>query len=181
MLTIAGAVDLGARGRSAEADQEWQRGIDLLRGYERVDWLLHVTAWLVAASAADDGWGRPVDWMQDAVRWFSTHGYQPLAAAARRFLLGQGAPAPRRGRGESTVPPSLAARGVTSREVDVLRLLDQRLTNAEIASRLYLSHRTVEKHVASLLRRTGSASRSDLAALATSLNHVQGADPAQLG
>jgi DNA-binding NarL/FixJ family response regulator len=40
------------------------------------------------------------------------------------------------------------------------------LSNPEIAATLVLSPRTVEKHVASLLTRTGSRSRAQLAALA---------------
>jgi hypothetical protein len=39
----------------------------------------------------------------------------------------------------------------------------RRLPNREIAERLYLSPRTVEHHVTSLLRRTGAANRAALA------------------
>jgi DNA-binding NarL/FixJ family response regulator len=44
------------------------------------------------------------------------------------------------------------------------------LTNAEIAARLYLSPRTIEKHVASLMQRTGARSRAQLAALAVKVD-----------
>jgi DNA-binding NarL/FixJ family response regulator len=44
---------------------------------------------------------------------------------------------------------------VTEREADVLGLLAQGLSNREIAERMFLSPRTVEKHVASLLAKTG--------------------------
>jgi DNA-binding NarL/FixJ family response regulator len=44
---------------------------------------------------------------------------------------------------------------VTEREADVLRLVAQGLGNREIAERMFLSPRTVEKHVASLLSKTG--------------------------
>jgi DNA-binding NarL/FixJ family response regulator len=56
--------------------------------------------------------------------------------------------------------------GVTRREADVLRLLSQGLANKEIGARLHLSPRTVEKHVESLLRKTGSRSRTQLATYA---------------
>ena len=42
----------------------------------------------------------------------------------------------------------------------------QGLTNKEIAERLCLSPRTVEKHVESLLRKTAARSRTQLATLA---------------
>ena len=62
------------------------------------------------------------------------------------------------------MPPALAALGVTSRELDVLALIRQGNTNAQIATRLYLSTRTVETHVAHLLTKTGAAGRSQLVA-----------------
>ena len=70
---------------------------------------------------------------------------------------------PRRGRGDSAVPASLRAVGVTSREMDVLSLIGQGLTNAQIAERLFLSPRTVETHVAHLLAKMGVSDRAGLA------------------
>jgi DNA-binding NarL/FixJ family response regulator len=55
---------------------------------------------------------------------------------------------------------------VTVREADVLRLVAEGLANKQIAERLYLSPRTVEKHVESLLRKTGARSRTQLVAIA---------------
>jgi len=37
------------------------------------------------------------------------------------------------------------------------------LPNKDIATRLHVSHRTVEKHIESLLRKTGARSRTQLA------------------
>ena len=51
---------------------------------------------------------------------------------------------------------------MTRREHDVLRLVGQGATNAEIAERLVLSRRTVEHHVANLLRKLDCANRSQL-------------------
>ena len=48
----------------------------------------------------------------------------------------------------------------------MLTLVRQGFANKEIAARLSLSPRTVEKHVESLLRKTSSRSRTQLAMLA---------------
>ncbi|GGN15958.1 hypothetical protein GCM10011609_65790 [Lentzea pudingi] len=60
------------------------------------------------------------------------------------------------------MPAALRKAGVTVREYEVLRLVVERFGNAEIAERLFLSPRTVERHVASLKARTGRQSRADL-------------------
>ncbi|MET0459894.1 MAG: AAA family ATPase [Ilumatobacteraceae bacterium] len=52
---------------------------------------------------------------------------------------------------------------VSRREADVLELVCEHLTNAEIATRLYISERTVESHVSSLLRKLGVTDRRQLA------------------
>ena len=59
--------------------------------------------------------------------------------------------------------------GLTARQADVLDLLADGLTNAEIAVRLVLSTRTVDHHVSSILTRLGVASRREAGALARSL------------
>ena len=62
--------------------------------------------------------------------------------------------------------PSLTDAGVSEREAEVLALVSEHLTNQQIAARLYLSVRTVESHVSSLLRKLGVADRRALAELA---------------
>jgi predicted ATPase/DNA-binding CsgD family transcriptional regulator len=54
---------------------------------------------------------------------------------------------------------------VSEREAEVLELIAERATNAEIASRLFVSVRTVESHVSSLLRKLGASDRRELARL----------------
>ena len=49
----------------------------------------------------------------------------------------------------------------------MLRLVADGLANKQIATRLRLSPRTVEKHVESLLRKTGARSRTGLVAAAS--------------
>ena len=52
---------------------------------------------------------------------------------------------------------------LTERELDVLRLLAEGLTDREIAERLYLSLSTVRYHVNHLISKTGQSSRTELA------------------
>jgi len=48
---------------------------------------------------------------------------------------------------------------LTARELDVLRLLAQDLSNAQIAERLVVSRRTVEAHLQSIYAKLGVKSR----------------------
>ena len=59
--------------------------------------------------------------------------------------------------------------GVTEREYDVLRLVARHLTNSEIADRLFLSVRTVESHMSSLIGKLGVNDRRGLARRAEEL------------
>jgi DNA-binding NarL/FixJ family response regulator len=59
----------------------------------------------------------------------------------------------------------LARFDITPREAEILELVAAGLANKEIAARLRLSHRTVEKHVESLLRKTCATSRTMLVAV----------------
>ena len=52
---------------------------------------------------------------------------------------------------------------VSKREAEVLDLVAEHMSNAEIAACLYISLRTVESHVSSLLRKLGAADRRELA------------------
>lgn len=52
---------------------------------------------------------------------------------------------------------------LTEREEEVCDLLARGLTNRQLAARLYLSERTVESHVSSILRKLGLPSRSSVA------------------
>ena len=52
--------------------------------------------------------------------------------------------------------------GVTRREDEVLGAVIARLSNAEIAAELFISERTVESHVSSLLHKLDARDRSEL-------------------
>ncbi len=50
--------------------------------------------------------------------------------------------------------------GLTSREVEVLGLVAAGMTNAQVAERLFLSPRTVQRHLNSIYHKLGVSSRT---------------------
>jgi DNA-binding NarL/FixJ family response regulator len=62
--------------------------------------------------------------------------------------------------------PEVAGLPLTRRETEVLGLLAQGLNNREIAGVMWLSDRTVERHITSLYRKIGVARRSEATAFA---------------
>jgi DNA-binding CsgD family transcriptional regulator/tetratricopeptide (TPR) repeat protein len=88
------------------------------------------------------------------------------AAAARRIrsrLRALGASGIPRGPRPST---RTNVGGLTPRQVEVLRLVSEGLTNADIAAELVISPRTVDHHVSAVLARLGAANRVEAARLA---------------
>jgi DNA-binding CsgD family transcriptional regulator len=65
-----------------------------------------------------------------------------------------------------TSASALAEAGVSDRETEVLGLLGEHLSHAEIAARLFISVRTVESHVASLRRKLCVGTHRELVRLA---------------
>ncbi|HEY2830432.1 MAG TPA: LuxR C-terminal-related transcriptional regulator, partial [Thermoanaerobaculia bacterium] len=72
-------------------------------------------------------------------------------------------------------PAIMTATGepLTSREVEVLRLVAGGASNATIAERLVISVHTVKRHVANVLQKLGAASRAEAGALARKLGIVE--------
>jgi DNA-binding NarL/FixJ family response regulator len=56
---------------------------------------------------------------------------------------------------------------LTRREQEVATLVAQGMTNHQMAAKLFLSERTIEKHVSKILRKLDLASRTEIAAWAT--------------
>jgi DNA-binding CsgD family transcriptional regulator/tetratricopeptide (TPR) repeat protein len=153
LLGYADAILAGRRGDHEGADAAFAAA-DRQMG-PLVTWYRQYARRLAAEAALADSWGDPVAWLREAAAYFAGRGDDRVAAACRGLLRAAGAPVPRPRTADGELPARLRALGVTGREADVLRLVAQGLGNREIAERMFLSPRTVEKHVASLLAKTG--------------------------
>jgi ATP/maltotriose-dependent transcriptional regulator MalT len=60
-----------------------------------------------------------------------------------------------------TAAPETYPAGLSAREVDVLRMVAQGMTNAEVAQKLFISSRTVGWHLGSIYRKLGFSSRTE--------------------
>ena len=97
-------------------------------------------------------------------------GADAVAARVRRDLRRRGvARVPARPRTTTRANPA----GLTSRQVDVVRLLDEGLTNAEIAARLVISEKTADHHVSAILTKLDVRTRREAAAVARTMGLAQ--------
>jgi predicted ATPase/DNA-binding CsgD family transcriptional regulator len=69
-------------------------------------------------------------------------------------------------------PGVLPKSGISGREAEVLAAIGEHLSNAEISAKLFISVRTVESHVSSLLRKLGATDRRELADLAARMRQA---------
>jgi DNA-binding CsgD family transcriptional regulator len=166
LIEYGDAVAAGRRGRGDDARSVFDSARVRLRA---PGWAAqrHLAERLVAECALADGWGEPVDWLTDGAAYFQKAGHRQLEQACRSLLRRAGVSLPRREHGRSGVPDALASLGVTTREAEILRLVADGLTSREIAGRLYISVRTVDKHVEHLIAKTGVSRRAELHQFAT--------------
>jgi DNA-binding CsgD family transcriptional regulator len=163
-LGYAHAVTLAAAGDAAAAEAAFRKAE---RAASRYPLFRAIALRLSAEAALDHPFGDPVAWLREAEAAFVSRRLPRIAGACRALLARAGAPATRRrGPDDAALAPDLLRLGVTAREAEVLELVGEHLSNKDIAARLYLSPRTVEKHVASLLLKTGAADRAALGRLA---------------
>jgi DNA-binding CsgD family transcriptional regulator/tetratricopeptide (TPR) repeat protein len=117
-------------------------------------WLAHsqyaLGKLLVEAGGDDRARGRRL--LQEAGSLAERIGMPTLLGRVRA----EGGPAPRR------PPPD----GLSPRELQILRLVAQGLSNRDIGARLVVSEHTAANHVRSILRKTGCANRTEAAAYA---------------
>jgi DNA-binding NarL/FixJ family response regulator len=100
--------------------------------------------------------------MIESVRMLDALGAPAAAALVRDRLRAMGTRVPR---GPQTATRANPAR-LTERQLAVLELVSEGMTNAEIADRLVVSVRTVDHHVAAVLGKLGVRSRREAAAAA---------------
>jgi DNA-binding CsgD family transcriptional regulator/tetratricopeptide (TPR) repeat protein len=166
---LAHAVLAGRAGDVPAAERAFSSGIDAIA---ESPWYQNLARRLVAEAAVADGWGTPAVWLREALDVFSAAGLDELSRACRSLLRSEEHTSERR-LGEGEIAGELARFGLTPREADVLALVAEGRSNKDIAGRLYLSARTVEKHVERLMLKTGSANRAQLAALASRAGAVR--------
>jgi DNA-binding CsgD family transcriptional regulator len=95
-------------------------------------------------------------------------GAGPLATHVAGRLRGLGLRVPQPPRETTRTNPA----GLTARQLEVVALLAEGLTNAEIAERLVVSPRTAEHHVAAVLTKLGATTRREAARRASELRLV---------
>lgn len=155
-LAYVDAVTAARAGRAEEAARLFAAGDDAASGHPYWRHVLHL---MMADRAADEGFGEPERWLRAALADLGSAGEVALSRRARESMRRLGLPLPRTDAG---VPAELRRLGVTAREAEVLELVGQGLSNAQIAARLVLSVRTVESHVAHLLTKLGVRGRTEL-------------------
>lgn len=107
------------------------------------------------------------DAQREALAIFEGLGALPAARMLRERLIERGVRGlPRGARPSTRANPD----GLTARELDILALLSQGLSNAEIARQLSISPKTVDHHVSAVLAKLQVRSRAEAAALARQRN-----------
>jgi len=139
------------------------------------DWERAAAAWqqlgapYERALALADG---PEEALLESLAILEQLGAGPLAAIVRQRLRELGVRGiPRGPRASTRENPA----GLTSREVQVLTLLVQGHTNAELARRLHISAKTIDHHVSSILEKLEVRSRTEAVAAAFGLGIIKAA------
>ncbi|HEV7741780.1 MAG TPA: AAA family ATPase [Pseudolysinimonas sp.] len=143
-IDLAGPFALMIDGRFAEAADEWRE--------------LGSPIWQAYALALDPD---PAS-ADRAVRRLDGLGAPRAVEAILRTRRDRGLPLPRRPRKTAQAHPGM----LTLRELDVLRLLAEGLSTAEIAERLVISPRTAEHHISAVLRKLDEPTRARAVATA---------------
>jgi DNA-binding NarL/FixJ family response regulator len=159
-------------GGAEQAADQFTRALALLQGldvpFDRAETERRAAAALAAAGRRQEA----VEQLVAAHRTARRLGARPLAERVTGQLAALGERPDRRlGRRAGA---QAANGGLTRREVEVVRLVAMGHTNREIARELFLSPRTVEMHVGSILAKLDCRSRADAARRASELGLLAG-------
>lgn len=99
--------------------------------------------------------------LKDAADEFESFGAHRYRAEAVRELRKLGHRIHRRT--QPGTPDAAGIASLTAREREIATLVADRRTNAEIASQLFLSHKTIEAHLSNIFRKIGVSNRVELA------------------
>jgi predicted ATPase/DNA-binding CsgD family transcriptional regulator len=148
----------------------WERAYGLPEPWQRGNEPFGANDWMRAAKVAYGS--KPLPPLPDpaaaAERWAAGRRIPIEEAVAQALAVDLAATPAFRAKREDASPRVV----LTPREQEVLAMLCQRLTNAEMAQQLFLSRRTVEDHVDRLLGKLGVANRRQAAAAAARLGLV---------
>lgn len=154
-------------GSAEQAGEQFARALVLLQAYdapfERAESQRRAAAVLAAAGRREEA----VENLVAAYRTARRLGAKPLANQLAGALNALGE-RPERRLGKRTAT-QLENGGLTRREVEIVRMVATGRTNREIARELFLSPRTVEMHVSSILMKLNGRSRADAARRASEL------------
>ncbi|HVR78982.1 MAG TPA: LuxR C-terminal-related transcriptional regulator [Acidimicrobiia bacterium] len=152
---IGGPPDAAAEPFALHMDGKWGDAADLWR-----DLGCPYEAALALAEGDEEA-------MLEAIRIFDGLGARPAARIVRSRLRAMGvAHIPQGPRSETRANPA----GLTNRQMEVLGLMAEGLSNGEIADRLYISKKTTEHHVSAVLAKLGASTRAKAIARAESLH-----------
>jgi DNA-binding NarL/FixJ family response regulator len=152
---LSGSMSVDLLDAAAREADDLGFGIDAL--WTRLD--------LAAALAASDR-TRAKDVLTSVAELAAESGAQTVADAAGKRLRSLGVRTWRRGAGRGAA--------LSDRERAIVQLIAQGASNPEIAQQLFLSRKTVERHVSNVLRKAGVRNRAELAARVGELD-VEGA------
>ena len=165
---VAGRVALaegalaGAEGRLQEADRAFARGIAVfdrvVLPWDEAEGLKLWARYLLKAHRREDAVGKLSDSLELYRRIGAPTAWTDSIVAERDGLLKK--------KTLSVIASHANPDGLSERELDVLRLIAGGKSNREIADELFLSGRTVERHIANIYGKIGVHSRTQATAYA---------------
>jgi len=172
-LTGAAPIGPDPAGTSSDRADAWRAAVAELAGGAAPCWHLHHARYRLAQTLIERGErdeavtlldtviaAAPGDGVAIVARWA-----RELAGRAGLAIRDAGTPAPH----------SPAGSPLTPRELQVLALVAEGLTNPQIGQRLFISPKTASVHVSAILTKVGAANRAEAAALYS----AQASQPAQ--